>query len=202
MPIGPTNTKAQKQKVVKTEMHKFKEGDLHSGSKHGPVVKNPKQAIAISLSESGQSKKSKAPDMSPAKGKAPKMGAGESKSNYDRSSHFAGNPGFPQGSKGMDMKKDKLEFGNVGTEKRGSELIGAACTEAEKQPHGEGIGIHDSGVHGAEHHKDNSFGGETHKFPMPKAEGAHGYGHAANHRSGHLRMSGHSGAHRIGSKKR
>ncbi len=35
---------------IKKEMHKFKEGDLHSGSKKGPVVSNPKQAIAISLS--------------------------------------------------------------------------------------------------------------------------------------------------------
>lgn len=56
MPIGPSNTKAQKRAVVKTEMHKFGEHKLHSGSKHGPVVTNPKQAVAISLSESGQSK--------------------------------------------------------------------------------------------------------------------------------------------------
>ncbi len=32
-------------------MHKFKHGKLHSGSKHGPKVKNRKQAIAIMLSE-------------------------------------------------------------------------------------------------------------------------------------------------------
>jgi len=32
-------------------MHEFKEGDLHSGSKHGPKVKNRKQAIAIAMSE-------------------------------------------------------------------------------------------------------------------------------------------------------
>lgn len=56
MPVGPTNTKAQKQQVVHTEMSKFKSGDLHSGSKSGPVVKNRKQAVAIALSESGQSK--------------------------------------------------------------------------------------------------------------------------------------------------
>lgn len=41
---------------VKQEMHKFKQGKLHSGSKKGPVVTNPKQAIAISLSEAGLSK--------------------------------------------------------------------------------------------------------------------------------------------------
>ena len=32
-------------------MHKFAAGKLHSGSKHGPAVKNRKQAIAIMLSE-------------------------------------------------------------------------------------------------------------------------------------------------------
>lgn len=36
---------------VRTEMHKMKAGTLHSGSKDGPKVKNPKQAIAIGLSE-------------------------------------------------------------------------------------------------------------------------------------------------------
>jgi hypothetical protein len=37
-------------------MHKFKAGQLHSGSKKGPVVTNRKQAVAIALSEAGQSK--------------------------------------------------------------------------------------------------------------------------------------------------
>jgi hypothetical protein len=32
-------------------LSKFKHGSLHSGSKHGPKVKNRKQAIAIMLSE-------------------------------------------------------------------------------------------------------------------------------------------------------
>jgi hypothetical protein len=36
---------------VKDEMHKFKQGELHSGSSKGKIVTNRKQAIAISLSE-------------------------------------------------------------------------------------------------------------------------------------------------------
>jgi len=42
------------RQVMKTEMHKFKHGSLHSGSRRGPVVKNRKQAIAIGLSEARQ----------------------------------------------------------------------------------------------------------------------------------------------------
>jgi hypothetical protein len=59
MPVGPTRTKAQKANVMHTEMKKFSQGKLHSGSKHGPVVKSRAQAIAIGLSESRQSNKGK-----------------------------------------------------------------------------------------------------------------------------------------------
>lgn len=41
-------------------MHKFKHGQLHSGSKKGPKVKDRKQAIAIMMSEkkkAGEGKK-------------------------------------------------------------------------------------------------------------------------------------------------
>lgn len=47
---------AQGKAGVKQEMHKFKEGTLHSGSPKGPVVTNPKQAIAIALSAAGLSR--------------------------------------------------------------------------------------------------------------------------------------------------
>ena len=40
-------------------MGEFKEGKLHSGSKHGAEVKSRKQAIAIAMSEAGMAKKSK-----------------------------------------------------------------------------------------------------------------------------------------------
>ena len=43
--------KTKGKKKIEKVMHEFEEEKLHSGSKKGPVVKNPKQAIAISLSE-------------------------------------------------------------------------------------------------------------------------------------------------------
>lgn len=46
------------QKKVSKVMKEFKAGTLHSGKK-GPVVKSPKQAIAIALSEAGMSKPKK-----------------------------------------------------------------------------------------------------------------------------------------------
>jgi len=38
-------------------MGEFKAGELHSGSKTGPVVKSRKQAVAIAMSEAGKKKK-------------------------------------------------------------------------------------------------------------------------------------------------
>jgi ribosomal protein L21E len=50
--------KSAGMKKVGKVMKEYKEGTLHSG-KGGKVVKNPKQAIAIALSEAKMSKKKK-----------------------------------------------------------------------------------------------------------------------------------------------
>jgi hypothetical protein len=76
MPIKTPHTKKERQAVVGQEMHAFKHGTLHSGSKTGPKVTNRKQAIAIGLSEAGLSNRG-------AKQPHPKTNPGD----YDDSAH-------------------------------------------------------------------------------------------------------------------
>ena len=224
MPIGPTRTKAQKQKVVHSEMHKFKEGELHSGSKHGPKVTNPKQAVAIAMSESKQSKKPK-------------------EKGYDRSGHFPGNPGFnregkppygeynggahakqPHGksigvpdidkpgwknyegerkehmgleSRGGDGEGHRGTVANVGSEKRGTELVGKGpAPSGHKQPQGHSLGAGRTDI--AEHHMGHGMKA-AHSFKPPPQ----GYSHCfpGTQKRGQLRVSGHAGAHQFGHRK-
>lgn len=60
-------------------LHKFKHGDLHSGSKSGPKVKSRAQAIAIMLHEKGEAKAGK----SEYKSDAPMKGLKKAKSTKD-----------------------------------------------------------------------------------------------------------------------
>lgn len=53
----PPRTKAAKQRKVRKVMKEAAAGELHSGSKHGPVVTDPAQAKAIAMSEAGLAKK-------------------------------------------------------------------------------------------------------------------------------------------------
>ena len=46
-----TAKKSKGKAKIEKVMHEFGEGKLHSGSKKGPEVTNPKQAVAIAISE-------------------------------------------------------------------------------------------------------------------------------------------------------
>lgn len=196
MPIGPTNTKKQKQAVVHTEMHKFKHGDLHSGSKSGPVVKSRKQAIAIALSESGQShKKAKPQSVPPAKGPSPAFGKGESIQNYDRSSHFKGNPGFPA------MKEEKIfkKSGSCDGYQKSEHMDYAKGTKGSMANEK----LYDKSTkHGYQpaHYQSGAFSKGGHVVGSNhSASNAHAF--SATNKSGALRVSGSKGAHQIGKRK-
>lgn len=47
--------KTKAEKKISRVMREYGKGELHSGSKKGPMVKSRKQAIAIALSEAGMS---------------------------------------------------------------------------------------------------------------------------------------------------
>lgn len=123
--------------------------------------------------------------------------------------HQTGRPAVANiAAKGGSTMGHRGEVGNVGTEKRGSHLVGEANEPdagENRQPHGKsiGTGMHEGGRKGgAEHHKGSTMGsGSPFVFRAPPATGAHGYGHSGGQRKGHLRTSGHSGAHQIGCKK-
>lgn len=53
------DAKGKKEAKVKKVMREGYAGELHSGSKKGPIVTNPKQMQAIAMSEAGMSKKKK-----------------------------------------------------------------------------------------------------------------------------------------------
>ena len=55
----PTAKKAGDDKMEKT-MHEFKHGELHSGSKTGPLVEDRAQAIAIGLNQKRRAAKKRA----------------------------------------------------------------------------------------------------------------------------------------------
>lgn len=141
--------------VMHTEMHKFKQGKLHSGSKHGPEVKSRKQAIAIGLSESRQAKKS-----------------------YDRSAHHPGNPGFPSSSEAGGSPPPATYKAH---EAREREVMGAGYEQHEAAE------------------RNSMHNNPPHTFPKG-TRSAHAFS-AGHKQDGHLRNSGHSGAHRIGKRR-
>ena len=61
MPETTPKTKKAKKAAMKTTMGEWKAGTLRSGSKSGPKVTSQKQAVAIGLKTSGQSRKKKSP---------------------------------------------------------------------------------------------------------------------------------------------
>jgi hypothetical protein len=189
---------------MKKTMSEWKSGDLHSGSKHGPVVKSQAQAVAIGLSEERKMKHEKtAPGHMGAMhdhhveqthkmhGPKTKMdGAGRHGHNesghMEHSEHRA--PTHPAGSHTTSGHIPASEgiAGHPGTTLHMGDahvLVGENYKQSDHMP---AVLKHEPGANG---------------FPgMHAALGtkSHGFGHQQSQKSGVLRNSGHPQAHRIG----
>lgn len=155
------------------EMHEFKHGKLHSGSKSGPVVKDRAQAIAIAMSESGQSKK------------------GHHMKDVKKDDSYKDN----SNDKGYECAEHQAEL----IKQHGTSVH----KQHEDTPHEKQGDGHEMGFPDHEAGADDMPGlgsGKAHSFPAHKGE-AHGFGHSSGQKHGHHRHSGHPGGHRIGHKK-
>ena len=117
------------------------------------------------------------------------------KGAVDRSSHHKGNPGFPSTNSHSPpveaMKIDKIKVKTTykpSDDSKAPPKTYAHHEAREREVLGSTYQMHEA----AFHHPKSVFPG-THSR-------AHGYGHGVGQRKGHLRNSGHPGAHRIGKK--
>jgi hypothetical protein len=120
-------------KVAKV-MNEFKSGKLHSGSKEGPEVTNPKQAIAISLSEARK-----------AGAKIP-MAKAEGGKVHTYSAKAAA-AGKDLGKKGKNFDKIAASAGKeYGSKAAGERVAGAILNKMRKKYEGGGAVEADEGV--------------------------------------------------------
>ena len=207
---------------LKGTLSEWKEGKLHSGSKHGPVVKSQKQAIAIGLSEERKAGHKVAPKHHSFESSNQPFGqtkAGEAAAHA-----------IPQGHKVSGPKSDRMD----GAGKAGHDMELRSRTEHKEPHHPAGSHTkqgHDPMVeHGkagypGEHmrmgHEHDLVGEDysqtAHEPAVLKAVhgpaggiGTHagmgtkpsGYGHGMHQRDGVHRLSGHPNAHRLGQRKK
>ncbi len=188
-------------------MSEFKAGELHSGSKHGPKVKSRAQAVAIGLSEQrkeGHQMKNhhektapghmgKVHDHHEEQGhmvKAPRGAErdGAGRGGHDMDYHSASEhkaPRHPEGSHAM-VDHSPGAFGYPGKQMHMDhehQLVGENYSQTAHEP-------------AKLTHVAGPAGGIGTTAGMGKTPS--GYGHKASQRDGVHRLSGHSGAHRLG----
>ena len=204
---------------IRKTIGEFEAGKLHSGSKHGPVVKSLAQARAIGLSEERKeghkvAKKHEPHHEATAPGhmgkvhdhheeqghmtKAPRHaerdGAGRGGHDMElrsRTEHRA--PTHPEGSH-VPLNPSPGPMGHpglvLGLDHDGGKLIGGDYSQSAHEPaklkmsEGQGFTAGHPGMHAAMGTKPS------------------GYGHQAHQRKGNLRLSGHSGSHQLGQRKK
>lgn len=198
---------------IKGTMHEFRQHKLHSGSKHGPIVKSRSQAIAIGLSEERKeghkvskhhsSHHSSAPEV--AMGRHPKANHHRHAEHY-KEHHHKGHPHHHE-------HKHHVDHGFGHSHLRSQDNPHSDAKQAKPKSTGEqsmkGKKLepahqvfefveHECNTK-ARHHPNVPKAAD--RFARPTTGHTHGFGHAAHQRHGALRMSGVEGAHRIGKRK-
>ncbi len=108
--------------------------------------------------------------------------------------HKAYNKGIPRGNNFEQEIKETFKGGGYANIKpKAMEHSGDPTTHAD-QPGG---GKHGHASGKAEHHPSS---GDAYIFRSPATSGRHGFGHSGGQLRGPLRLSGHGGAHRLGSR--
>ena len=206
---------------VGKSMREFSEHKLHSGSKHGPVVKSKAQALAIGLSEArkeGEHVAKKHHSFESSNQPFGQTKAGEAAAHA-----------IPQGHKvhGTEKKND-------GAGRHGHDMEMHHASEHKSPHHPEGGTAHSNHAAGAfgypgkimeMDHEHQLIGGnysqtmhEPAVLKTPDGQGftaghpgihagmggakPSGYGHQAHQKQGVHRLSGHPQAHRIGQRKK
>jgi hypothetical protein len=203
---------------IRKTIGEFEAGKLHSGSKHGPVVKSLAQARAIGLSEERkEGHKVKKHSFESSNQPFGQTKAGEAAAHAIPQGHKVSggaNQHDGAGRKGHDMEMHGR------TEHKTPHHPAGSHTVQGHIPASEGVAGHPGEVMRMAHDGGNLVGGDYSQsmhepavLKTPDGQGftaghpgvhagmgskPHGYGHGAHQRSGTLRNSGHPGAHRVG----
>ena len=203
---------------IKGTMSEWAKGKLHSGSKHGPVVKSQKQAVAIGLSEERKAGHKVKPKHEPhheatAPGHMGKVHDHDAEQGHmTRAPKHAERDGAGRG--GHDMEMHHRTEHKSPTHPEGSHTVQGYI------PAGEGVAGHPGEVMRMDHDGASLLGNhysqtdhEPAKLTNVKGPAGgigmttgmgktpSGYGHKAHQRNGNLRLSGHPGSHQLGKRK-
>jgi hypothetical protein len=201
---------------IEKTLHEFKEGKLRSGSKHGPEVKSRAQAIAIGLSEQRKEGHKVAKKHEPHHEATAPGHMGAAHDHHEEQRHMVHAPKHAEkdgaGRHGHDMEYHSRSEHKEPRHPEGSHASTNDAPGTMGYP-GTIMGLaHDGGKLIGDNYsqtahepaKLTNVKGPAGGIGMTAGMGTkpHGFGHQQSQRKGNLRLSGHSGSHQLGQRKK